>query len=78
MLRLAGGLGPLQELAVSGVMTWALAATPGGTRIEMTYAVGGYAPGVGRLQQLAPLVDAVLGAQVQRLKAALTPTPPSP
>ena len=77
MLRLAGGLGPLQELAVSGVMTWTLAATPGGTKIEMTYAVGGYAPGAGRLQQLAPLVNSVLDAQVQRLKAALTPAPPS-
>jgi uncharacterized protein YndB with AHSA1/START domain len=76
-LRLTGGLGPLQELAVSGVMTWTLAATPGGTKIEMTYAVGGYAPGVGRLQQLAPLVNSVLDAQVQRLKAALTPAPPS-
>ena len=76
-LRLAGGLGPLQELAVTGVMTWALSDTPAGTRIEMTYAVGGYAPGTGRLQQLAPLVNGVIDAQVQRLRAALAQAPAS-
>jgi hypothetical protein len=74
-LRLVGGLGPLQELAVTGVMTWSLSDTPAGTRIEMTYAVGGYAPGTGRLQQLAPLVNSVIDAQVQRLGAALAPAP---
>jgi len=36
------------------------------TTITLTYAVGGYSPG--GLQTLAPAVDAVLGAQVARLK----------
>ncbi len=66
LLRLTGGLGPLQELAVSGTMTWASMQTGNKTTITLTYAVGGYAPG--GLQALAPAVDAVLGAQVTRLK----------
>ena len=66
LLRLTGGLGPLQELAVSGAMTWAFTQAGNKTTITLTYAVGGYSPG--GLQTLAPAVDAVLGAQVARLK----------
>lgn len=35
--------------------------------MELTYNVGGYAPG--GLKPLAPLVDSVLAEQVKRLKA---------
>ena len=66
LLRLTGGLGPLQELAVTGTMTWAFTQTGNKTTITFTYAVGGYAPG--GLAALAPVVDMVLGAQVTRLK----------
>ena len=66
LLRLTGGLGPLQELAVSGTMTFAFAQSGNRTTITFTYSVGGYAPG--GLQALAPVVDMVLGAQVARLK----------
>ena len=67
LLRLTGGLGPLQELAVSGTMTWAFMQQTGNkTTITFTYAVGGYAPG--GLAALAPVVDTVLGTQVARLK----------
>ena len=45
VLRMVGGLGPLQSMAVNGSMTFALAATDsGGTRLEYEYAVGGYSP----------------------------------
>ena len=66
-LRLGGGLGPLQELGISGTMTWKFTAKEKGTSLEVTYAVSGYTPqGV---QPLAAPVDAVLGQQIQRLKA---------
>ncbi len=61
-LRLVGGLGPLQSMAVSGVMTWTLSPAPKGTTVEMTYAVGGY----GRAGYLAPGVEKVLAEQVAR------------
>jgi uncharacterized protein YndB with AHSA1/START domain len=67
LLRLDGGLGPLQDLAVTGKMTWVLTATGGKTTIELTYKVGGYMPG--GVDALAQPVDAVLSAQVARLKA---------
>lgn len=66
LLRLRGGLGPLQAMPADGVMTWTLAAASGGTDLKMTYAVFGD-PAVG-LGALAPPVDQVLGEQVARLK----------
>lgn len=65
LLRLAGGLGPLQDLALTGVMSWKLTEANGRTTIEVTYKVGGYAPG--GVGAMAAPVDAVLGAQVKRL-----------
>ena len=70
LLRLDGALGPLQELGVTGRMTWQIAASQGNDQastITMTYVVGGYASG--GLEKLAPLVDQVLAQQVQFLKA---------
>jgi uncharacterized protein YndB with AHSA1/START domain len=66
-LRMSGGLGPLQEMPVTGVLTLTFAPTTGGTRVEMIYAVGGYTKD--GLSKLAPLVDSVLAEQVKRLKA---------
>jgi uncharacterized protein YndB with AHSA1/START domain len=66
-LRLSGGLGPLQELGIGGTMTWKFTAKEKGTFLEVTYSVSGYAPQ--GLQQFAAPVDAVLGQQIQRLKA---------
>jgi uncharacterized protein YndB with AHSA1/START domain len=69
ILRLGGGLGPLQDMAATGVMTWMLTEADGATKMEMTYAAGGYAPK--GLDSLAAAVDQVLAAQVQRLKLTL-------
>jgi uncharacterized protein YndB with AHSA1/START domain len=66
-LRMSGGLGPLQEMPVTGVLTLTFAAAPESTRIELTYVVGGYSKD--SLAKLAPLVDRVLAEQVKRLKA---------
>lgn len=64
-LRLIGALGPLQEMGMQGSMTWTFAAEGEGTRIKLTYAVGGYCPG--GPAALAPIVDRVIGEQLDRL-----------
>ena len=66
MLRMSGALGPLQSMGVAGSMTWTLSRAGDTTRVELTYAVGGYRPG--GLGVLAPAVDRVLLEQLQRLK----------
>lgn len=78
-LRLVGALGPLQEAAVTGSMTWQIDPAGGGSRITLTYNVGGYADRP--LADWAPIVDETLGAQVKRLARYLTagtPTEPKP
>ena len=69
MLRLQGGLGPLQAEAISGTLTWVLKAVPGGTEITQTYIVGGYVRG--GAAKLAPLVDQVLRQQLSGLERRL-------
>ena len=66
-LRLHGGLGPLQAMAVAGAMTFELEAVEDGTRITLTYVVGGYAPGEGGLGAIAAPVDGVVGGQLESL-----------
>lgn len=78
-LRLVGALGPLQEAAVNGSMTWQIDPAGGGSRITLTYNVGGYADRP--LADWAPIVDEMLGAQVKRLARYLTagnPAEPKP
>jgi hypothetical protein len=77
-LRMAGALGPLQEAAVAGSLTWEIEDKAGQAEITMTYVAGGFRSG--GLQGLAPLVDAVLATQVRRLKSQLekgTPAAPA-
>lgn len=64
-LRFVGGLGPLQEMGVTGVMTIVVAPDPGGARITMSYRAAGDAA-LG-LDALAPAVDQVLMEQFTRL-----------
>jgi uncharacterized protein YndB with AHSA1/START domain len=66
LLRLTGGLGPLQDLAVAAVMTLKLTEAQGKTTLELIYKVGGYAPS--GLAGLAKPVDGVLGEQIARWK----------
>ena len=63
-LRCNTALGPLQELGVSGVLTFTIAPHASGAKINMTYRVAGDA-GLG-LDQMAPLVDMVLMEQFGR------------
>ena len=64
-LRLVGGLGPLQEMGVSGVLTFTVAPDASGAKMTMTYRVDGDAALA--LDQVAPLVDMVLMEQFGRL-----------
>lgn len=66
MVRLRGGLGPLQTLTVTGVWTVTFQEQNGKTTVESTYAVGGYTKD--GLVALAPLVDGVMTEQVTRLR----------
>jgi len=75
VLRLAGGLGPLQGSGLTGSMTWSLAPTDGGTAVALTYSVGGFLPG--GFEQLAPAVDGVLGEQLGRLRRLVETGAPS-
>ena len=70
-LRLAGALGPLQPLGVSGAMSWTITPDmPGGSaRVVFEYAVGGYAEG--GLERWAEPVDGVVSQQLERLKARI-------
>jgi uncharacterized protein YndB with AHSA1/START domain len=68
LLRLSGALGPLQAEAAVGTLTFALARQGAGTKLTVTYVVGGNLRGKGL--GLAPAVDGVLAHQVARLKAA--------
>jgi len=64
-LRMVGALGPLQEFGVAGALTWQIEAAGGGSRITVTYNVGGFADRP--LADWAPIVDEVVGNQVKRL-----------
>ena len=64
-LRLSGGLGPLQGMGVSGALTFQLELKNGQTEITLTYNVSGN-PDL-QLDKIAPAVDSVLAAQLERL-----------
>ncbi len=66
VLRLRAELGPLQDLAVNGVLTLVTSAQDGKTFLRLTYRVAGSADA--GLEKLAPAVDQVLAAQYRRLK----------
>lgn len=66
VLRLEGGLGPMQPMGVAGSMTWSLVKSGEGTTLELRYSVGGYNPH--GLQSLAVASDFMLKEQLGRLK----------
>lgn len=65
LLRMVGGLGPLQGMGLSGVLEFRLSADEGGgTRIVMFYRAGGYLP-----EDPAGFVDIVDRVQAAQLAA---------
>lgn len=73
VLRLNGALGPLQDMAVVGVLsivsTTGTGAEAGQHFLRMTYRVAGGAEA--GLDKLAPAVDGVIGEQFKRLKSMI-------
>lgn len=66
LMRMIGGLGPLQGMGLHGVLEWRIVATgESATRITLWYRAGGYAPD--DLSKLAPVVDRVQAAQLGAL-----------
>jgi uncharacterized protein YndB with AHSA1/START domain len=76
MLRLQAALGPLQGMAVTGVLSFALAPDGPGTRITMTYRVAGAL--TMESTKLADLVDQVMGTQLSRLRKLASGAPAGP
>ena len=66
LLRLNGGLGPLQAEPVNAVMSWELKADGERTILSQTYAVSGQA--AGGLAGWATPVDGVIREQLERLQ----------
>lgn len=67
-LVMGGALGPLKFEGVAGVMDIRLSPTPDGkTQVIFVYRAGGFARGNG--EDMAPLVDRVIGEQVARFAA---------
>lgn len=78
ILRMTGGLGPLQGMGLHGALEFRLApAEGGGTTITLFYRAGGYTPD--DLAQFAPSVDQVqaqqLGALGDYLRGTKATTP---
>lgn len=72
MLRLSGGLGPLQGEAVSGTLTVSIkTAEGGGSTLEFVYVVGGSARF--NMKEMSAAVDMVIGEQHRRLAKLLAP-----
>jgi uncharacterized membrane protein len=75
-LGLSGGLGPLQTMAVAGSMRFRISPAESGSKLEVTYAVGGYLKE--GLDTWAKPVDSGLLEQITRLKNYTEQGNPSP
>lgn len=70
LLRMTGGLGPLQGMGLDGVLEFRFATLPSDrTSVTMYYRAGGYTPD--DLSELAPIVDRVQALQIGGLAAFL-------
>ncbi len=71
VLRMKGGLGPLQAESVNGTLTMTVRTIPAGSQLTWEYVVGGFMRM--KNEDLAPAVDKVLSEQLERLTAHLSP-----
>ena len=71
LLRLSGALGPLQSEAMTGTLTISFADIKGGTEMTFDYVVAGFMRTP--VDQMAPVVDGMIGEQASRLAMALGP-----
>jgi len=79
LLRVEAALGPLQEFALKGILSfWVKSAEDGTTTVTVEYRVNGSS--ASGLDTFAPSVDEVIGLQVARLKRYIgtgNPEPPA-
>ena len=73
LLRMTGGLGPLQGMGLHGALEFRLAPEGEGTRITLWYRAGGYTPD--DLSKFAPIVDRVQSQQLAGLVDYLAKRP---
>ena len=73
LLRMTGGLGPLQGMGLQGALEFRFAPAKDGTAITLYYRVGGYTPD--DLSTFAPVVDQVQGVQLGALAEFLGAKP---
>ena len=76
VLRLETALGPLQERALNGMLSFWIRSEDSTTTLTVEYRVNGAS--ASGLDQLAPSVDEVLGAQVDRLRRYIATGNPEP
>ncbi len=76
VLRLETALGPLQERALNGVLSFWIRSEDSTTTLSVEYRVNGAS--TSGLAELAPSVDEVLGAQVDRLRRYIATGNPEP
>jgi len=75
-LVLRGALGPLQAMGADGSMSIVLSPDSAGTKLEVTFAAGGYS--AGGMDKLAAPVNMVLTEQFTRLKNFVEHGSPTP
>lgn len=76
LLRMETSLGPLQELALKGILSFWIKTEDSATTLTVEYRVNGSSNS--GLDQFAPNVDDVLGAQVDRLRRYIATGNPEP
>lgn len=69
LMRMTGGLGPLQGMGLDGALEWRFVAEGDGTRITLWYRAGGYSPD--DIGKFAPVVDKVQALQLGGLAGYL-------
>lgn len=69
VMRMTGGLGPLQGMGMYGALDWVFETNDQGTQVTMTYRVNGINPE--GFAELAPIVDQVQAIQLGGLKTLL-------
>ncbi len=67
LLRMLGGLGPLQGMGLQGALDWRFDSQEDGTRITLRYQLGGYSP-----SPLGELIDVIDQVQAQQLGGLAT------
>lgn len=76
VLRIRTSLGPLQERALTGILTFWIKSEDSATTLTVEYRVNG--ANASGLDQLAPSVDEVLGTQIDRLRRYIATGSPEP